>query len=63
MNSHPTYSFDQVLESINEMRQTLRSGSSSSGWDVETPFWQEAGDPTDVWFEDCEFDPRMNEQD
>ena len=61
MNNHPTYSLDQILDSINEMRTEMRwlSGSDSN-WDPDTEFWQE---PADKWFEDCEFDPRYQDED
>ena len=55
------FSFQQVLDSIHEMRASLRGDEglhSKSNWDDSTPFWEEGVCETPAWFEDCEFDPR-----
>ena len=57
MSHDPLFSYLQVLNSINEMRQTI--GAETGGFDSD--FGQPATaweTPADTWFEDCEFDPR-----
>ena len=69
MSNHPTFSYDQVLDSINEMRRNLRSVDNpnaeiswhAEAWDADCPFWEEARQPHEGWFDDCEFDPRSHE--
>lgn len=56
--SDTTFSLDQILESVNEMRAELRAfidpdSETSNALSCET--WQA---PEDRWFEDCDFDPR-----
>ena len=61
MNDNTLYSFQQVLDSIEEMRASLRPDSGSllgNDWDAATPFWEEGLSPTVAWFEDCQYDPR-----
>ena len=53
-----TFSLDQVLESVNEMRAEMRafiSNENEATVDIDADMWQT---PEDRWFEDCEFDPR-----
>ena len=60
MNDSTLFSHQQVLDSIEEMRASLRPDTASitgGDWDSSTPFWEE-GVPQNAWFEDCEFDPR-----
>jgi len=63
MNQDPTYSYLQVLNSINEMRQSI-AAEVGDGWNGEAvrdfPIWET---PADRWFEDCEFDPRAVSED
>lgn len=61
MNETTLFSYQQVLDSIEEMRTSLRPDTASlSGgdWDTSTPFWEEGVSQSKMWFEDCEFDPR-----
>jgi len=61
MNDNAHCSYQQILDSIEEMRTSLRPDTVSglSGdWDASTPFWEEGGLSSNAWFEDCEFDPR-----
>ena len=61
MNDNTHFSYQQVLDSIEEMRASLRPDSASVGggdWDSSTPFWEEGVSQSTMWFEDCEFDPR-----
>jgi len=61
MNDNTHFSYQQVLDSIEEMRSSLRPDAASpsgSDWDASTPFWEEGVSQSDMWFEDCEFDPR-----
>lgn len=61
MNDNALFSLQQVLDSIEEMRASLRpdAGSSVGGdWHASMPFWEESEPTTGAWFEDCEFDPR-----
>jgi len=56
----------QVLDSIHEMRASMRPDSESlsgNGWDESTPFWEEGVSDSSAWFEDCEFDPRGVQED
>jgi len=58
--SENTFSLEQILESVNEMRTELREciepGSTTEKFvDVDADMWQA---PEERWFEDCEFDPR-----
>jgi hypothetical protein len=57
--SETTFSLDQILESVNEMRSELRAfiepGSEVSKVDIDADMWKSQ---EDRWFEDCEFDPR-----
>jgi len=58
--SETTFSLDQILESVNEMRAELREfiepGSVPETLvDIDADMWQA---PEERWFEDCEFDPR-----
>ena len=61
MNDNALFSYQQVLDSIEEMRTALRPDTASlSGgdWDASTSFWEEGVSQSSGWFEDCEFDPR-----
>ena len=61
MNDNTHFSYQQVLDSIQELRTSLRSDSGSpfsDNWDASTPFWEEGVSASRQWFEDCEFDPR-----
>jgi hypothetical protein len=57
--SEITFSLEQVLESVNEMRIEIREciepGSSAKVEDLSIKAWEA---PEDQWFADCEFDPR-----
>ena len=56
--SETTFSLDQILESVNELRAEVREfiepGSEPTPV-VDVDMWQA---PEERWFEDCEFDPR-----
>lgn len=61
MNDNAHFSYQQVLDSIQEMRSSLRPDSVdhiSADWETTTPFWEEGTSLAGFWFEDCEFDPR-----
>lgn len=61
MNDSHQCSYQQVLDSIAEMRASLRSEGGdpvSNRWDASLPFWEEGVSASDAWFADCEFDPR-----
>ena len=63
MSNDPVFSYLQVLDSINELRQTIASesgGYSTGDMAHEATFWET---PADRWFEDCEFDPRLSTED
>ncbi len=58
--SETTFSLEQILDSVNEMRAELREcidpGSAVETLvDIDADMWQA---PEDRWFEDCDFDPR-----
>jgi len=57
--SENTFSLEQILESVNEMRAELREfiepGSAIRREGVSKSSWET---PADSWFGDCEFDPR-----
>lgn len=59
MSHDPVFSYLQVLDSINEMRQSI-AAESDGCWtgeaELDFPVWET---PADRWFEDCEFDPRI----
>lgn len=63
MNNHPVFCYLQVLDSINEMRQSI-AAEVDGGWtgeaEQDSPVWET---PADRWFEDCEFDPRSVSED
>ena len=63
MSHDPVFSYLQVLDSINEMRQSI-AAEVDGGWTGEAerdyPVWET---PADRWFEDCEFDPRIVSED
>ncbi len=66
MNDNNHFSYQQVLDSIEEMRASLRPDTASlygGEWDASTPFWEEGVSPSTMWFEDCEFDPRGLQED
>ena len=54
-----TFSLEQILESVNEMRVEIREciepGSSSTIEEISIDSWKA---PEESWFQDCEFDPR-----
>lgn len=54
--SHP-FSYQQVLDSIEELRASLRP-EGDDHWAPSTPFWEEGVCPSETWFSDCDFDPR-----
>ena len=62
MSHDPVLSYQQVLDSISEMRQSI--AEFNGGWGAEAerdfPIWET---PADRWFEDCEFDPRAVSED
>ncbi len=63
MSHDPVYSYLQVLDSIDEMRQAIAAevgGSSTGEFERDYPVWET---PADRWFEDCEFDPRSMSED
>ena len=56
--SQNTFSLEQILDSVNEMRTELRAfmdNCDESQVDLDADAWQTN---EDRWFEDCEFDPR-----
>ena len=55
--SENTFSLDQILDSVNEMRAELRAFiEPGSQWvNIDADMWKTQ---EDRWFEDCEFDPR-----
>ena len=56
--SQNTFSLEQILESVNEMRTEVSEflgRSEEATVDVSADTWQAS---EDRWFEDCEFDPR-----
>lgn len=55
--SEITFSLEQILESVNEMRAELRDciEPGSTVEDLNTNEW---ATPEESWFEDCDFDPR-----
>jgi hypothetical protein len=57
MSHDPIFSYLQVLDSINEMRQSIAAevGGGWTGVAEDVAAWET---PADRWFEDCEFDPR-----
>ena len=66
MNDNTHFSYQQVLDSIEEMRTSLRPDTASlSGgdWDSSIPFWEEGVSQSATWFEDCDFDPRGLQED
>ena len=63
MSHDPVFSYFQVLDSINEMRQSIAAEvGGSTTWDggQDSLAWET---PADRWFEDCEFDPRFVSED
>ena len=62
MSNDPVFSYLQVLDSINEMRQSIaaETGGCWTGESEDFAIWET---PADRWFEDCEFDPRSVSED
>lgn len=61
MSQDPLFCYLQVLDSINEMRQTIAAEvGGETDFNQPAELWESS---SDAWFEDCEFDPRATVED